>query len=532
MFESLHHINFLFAPVDSGASKKKSLRIVTANTTSGEVTSPAEELIKLNRELDEARRAAYNLLEDAQQAETLLATDLANMRLLTELAGKLISEDTIEHHFRKVLNAAMAITKADAGMVHVLNNETQQMELVISKGFKKSFASYFQFVDATSNTSCGMALRNIGRAFIEFDVLDGGDPGGSLKLHVLEGIVSAQSTPLVSHSGRILGVVTTHFKKHRRPSDRELYFIDLLVRMAADMIERRKAEEALRESEERLRQFNASLEQQVLERTSELEERDTHVTDLNNSLFAMNRELNSLNSELKTFTTIIGGNYRETLRHLYISLEMIVTQDARNLSNSSRANLRRAQGAVQKMKLLTEDLMSFSKLHETGIKEANVDLNKILQAVIGDFTSKLNHPPIDINCDHLPSVSGHASLLSLLFHNLLDNSIKFRNADKDHKINITCRELENGEGLINEGVVKNSRYSVITIADNGIGFHQEESEKIFEMFYQLHETTKYKGSGVGLAICKKIMEMHGGFMTAESIPGDGATFHCFFPHGD
>src|SRR5262249_4298951 len=149
---------------------------------------------------------------------------------------------------------------------------------------------------------------------------------------------------------------STHWTTHHRPNERELYFIDLLVRQAADMIERKNAEGALRKSEEQLRQFNASLEQQVAERTKELEESNVHVTDLNRSLFGMNKELNSLNSELKTFTTVAGNNYRETLRHLYINLEMIVTQDARNLSNSSRANLRRAQGAVQKMKLLTEDL--------------------------------------------------------------------------------------------------------------------------------------------------------------------------------
>jgi len=529
MFESLQHINFFFAPVDSGASKKTSIRIVNASRTIDELKPSVEELIKLNRELDEARRAAYNLLEDAQQAEAQLATDLANMRLLTNLAGKLISEDKIEDHFRNVLNAAMAITKADAGMVQVLNHETQQLEMVISKGFKKSFTNYFKFADASSNTSCGLALRKNERAFIDFDVPDTGDPDGSLKLHLKEGILSAQSTPLISHSGKTLGVVTTHFKKHQRPNDRELYFIDLLVRMAAGMIERRGAEEALRENEERLRQFSASLEQQVLERTTELEERDVHVTNLNNSLFKMNTELNSLNSELKTFTNIVGGNYRETLRHLYISLEMIVTQDARNLSNSSRANLRRAQGAVQKMKLLTEDLLSFSKLHEIGTKEENVDLNKIFETSVSDLTSKPNHPSIDIKCDDLPSISGYAPLLSLLFHHLLDNSIKFRKADKDHKISITCREFENDSHLDNEGVVKNSRYLVITFADNGIGFHQEETEKIFEMFSQLHEKGKYRGSGVGLAVCKKIMEMHGGFLTAEGKPGEGAALSCYFP---
>jgi signal transduction histidine kinase len=491
-----------------------------------------EELRNLNQELSEARRAAYNLLEDAQLTEAQLAIDLANMRLLADLAQKLVSQDKIEDHLHHVLNGAIILTKADAGTIQILNQEKQRLEMVASKGFKKSFTNYFEFVDAASGTSCGTALRKKERVFIDFDVPTAQDPDGSLKMHVEEGFLSAQSTPLITHSGKVLGMVTTHFKKRQRPGDRELYFIDVLVRQAADIIERTRIEEVLRESEERLRQFNALLEQQVSERTKELKERDVHITNLNRSLFAMNRELNSLNSELKTFTTIAGGSYRETLRHLYIHLEMIVTQDARNLSNSGRANVRRAQGAVQKMKLLTEDLIAFLKLQEVSSEKEDVDLNKIFQTVLSDFRDKPNPPAIDVKCDPLPSITGSALLLSLLFHHLLDNAIKFRKRDKDHEITFTCRELEKAEGPDNEGEIKNSRYSVITIADNGIGFHQEESEKIFDMFYQSHEKGRYKGSGVGLAICKKIMEMHGGFITAEGVPDEGASFHCYFPAND
>ena len=112
---------------------------------------------------------------------------------------------------------------------------------------------------------------------------------------------------------------------------------------------------------------------------SQATQSEEKIMELNKSLFATNKELNSLNAELKTFTSIAASNYSETLRHLYINLEMIVTNDARNLSNSGRANLRRAQGAIQKMKLTTDDLLSFSKLHEIGIKENYVDLNIILE---------------------------------------------------------------------------------------------------------------------------------------------------------
>jgi len=260
-----------------------------------------------------------------------------------------------------------------------------------------------------------------------------------------------------------------------------------------------------------------------------LEQSEEKIRELNRSLSVTNRELNSLNTELKTFTNIVANNYSETLRHLYINLEMIVTNDARNLSNSGRANLRRAQGAIQKMKLVTDDLISFSRLHEIGSRGNNVDLNIILEKTVEDFRKQPGHPLTMINCDHLPPVNGYPLLLSLLFHHLMDNAIKFRKKDNDHIINVTCKESTNGDAIAYGAIDKNAKYHIISIEDNGIGFPQTESEKIFEMFSRLNEKGKYKGSGTGLALCKKIMEMHNGFITAEGKPDEGASFRCYFP---
>ena len=111
----------------------------------------------------------------------------------------------------------------------------------------------------------------------------------------------------------------------------------------------------------------------------------------------------------------------------------------------------------------------------------------------------------------------------------MDNAIKFRKRDNDHVVNVTCKESVNGNDIAQNAVEKNVKYHIISVEDNGIGFPQTESEKIFEMFSRLNEKGKYKGSGTGLALCKKIMEMHGGFITAEGMPDEGASFHCYFP---
>jgi signal transduction histidine kinase len=253
------------------------------------------------------------------------------------------------------------------------------------------------------------------------------------------------------------------------------------------------------------------------------------IMDLNHALFAANRELNSANSDLRTFASIAANNFSETLRQLYLNYEMIVAHDAKNLSNSGRANLRRAQAAIQKLKLVTDDLVSFSKLQEMGEKEDSVDLNSVFKSIADEFLTRPNRPAVEIDCEHLPSISGYPPLLRMLFYHLFDNAVKFRQQGSNHVVKISCIELMGSDINIAEAV-KDRKYFRITFTDSGIGFPAEESEKIFEMFYQLHEKGKYKGSGVGLAICKKIMELHDGFITAESHPETGASFHCFFPY--
>ena len=251
------------------------------------------------------------------------------------------------------------------------------------------------------------------------------------------------------------------------------------------------------------------------------------ITDLNRSLSTMNKELNVLNSELKNFAAIASSNYSETLRHLYINMELIVTNDARNLSNSGRANLRRAQGAVQKMKLLTDDINKYLSLYDTGIRKKMFEPDVVIKEVLSKLEKKIIEVDAHIELDKLPVLSAYPSLFATLLWNLIDNSIKFRSPS--HPLIIKIRSGQaGGMNFLSVGSKENS-YIIISVTDNGTGFTQENSEKIFELFSKLHENDHYRGSGIGLAICKKIMEMHGGFITAEGVPEEGASFYCYFP---
>lgn len=256
---------------------------------------------------------------------------------------------------------------------------------------------------------------------------------------------------------------------------------------------------------------------------------EEEIRSLNQVLVEKNRVLESLNTDLKSFTSIAINDYGETLRQLYLHLELIITNDARSLSNSGRANLRRAQGAIQKMKLITDDLVSFLKLQQMGIRDDEVELDELLKEVLKEFEELQDGSGIDVRCDPLPAISGYRFLLALMFQHLLENAIKFRKSDEGHQVIITCRESVSGDGIHHLDAQNDRRYHLISIQDNGIGFPAEEAEQIFGMFYRHPDKKKYKGSGIGLAISRKIMQMHGGFITAEAGPGKGARFSCYFP---
>jgi PAS domain S-box-containing protein len=188
-------------------------------------------------------------------AEAQLAADLKDTQLLCDLGARLVTEGNSRIVCQEILSAAIALSHADAGTVQILDHATQTLVLSASQGFDQAMTTHFYGVDASSRTSCGQALASGERTIIDFDVPEAEDPDGSLRLYVAAGYRSGQSTPLVSRSGQAVGMVSSHWRERHHPGERELRYLDLLARQAADVIERFQSEVALRESEERFRAF-------------------------------------------------------------------------------------------------------------------------------------------------------------------------------------------------------------------------------------------------------------------------------------
>jgi len=251
---------------------------------------------------------------------------------------------------------------------------------------------------------------------------------------------------------------------------------------------------------------------------------DEELKNLNQSLQEKNKELEQKNAELALFSYITSNDLKAPLRKIYTSFEMILTREGHMLSNSAKAHFRRIQASIQKINFITDDLLSFAKVNKNDETISETDLNEILDKAKEKLKQNTEKKFV-IESDKLPVIEGYPELLLQLFLHIISNAIKFQ--EKDNIPQISIRHEIVYLGKLQDKALSNE-YHGISFEDNGIGFDTIHADEIFNLFYKLHTTKEFKGTGVGLAICKKIMERHGGFIEAKSN-GNGSTFICIFP---
>ncbi|MCR5862059.1 ATP-binding protein [Flavobacterium sp. J372] len=255
----------------------------------------------------------------------------------------------------------------------------------------------------------------------------------------------------------------------------------------------------------------------------------TDIRAANNMLLYNNRELLESNKELLAFSYIASHDLQEPLRKIHTFTKMISNDPKTSLSGESATFLDRIMVSVRRMQLLTDDLLNYAQISNSNDDEVeNTDLNSLVNDVLEDLKDTVQSVNAEIKVSELPVVKVIPLLMRQLFINLIGNAIKYRKADGQPIVNISFSVADKSE-IADLGVDPETRYYRIKIADNGIGFPQEQSQRIFEAFQRLHGKDKYEGTGIGLAICKKIALRHDGFITAESNPGSGATFNLFLP---
>lgn len=258
--------------------------------------------------------------------------------------------------------------------------------------------------------------------------------------------------------------------------------------------------------------FAAMLEEKIRERTIQLHDK--------------NEELEKINKELQAFAYVSSHDLQEPLRKIQTFAGLIEQEGG--LPDRVMDYFSRMQKAAQRMQALILDLLAYSR---TGTEEKQferTDMNTILDQVKENLKEELQQKNAVIETEGLRELNIIPFQMRQLFQNLLSNSLKFSSPDRDPHISIKSRAAKGAE-LNESGLLNDTKYCLITFTDNGIGFEEEYNEKVFELFQRLNARAAYSGTGIGLAIVKKIAENHEGKITAEGRPGEGAIFRIYIP---
>ncbi|MBC9910697.1 sensor histidine kinase [Chitinophaga varians] len=240
--------------------------------------------------------------------------------------------------------------------------------------------------------------------------------------------------------------------------------------------------------------------------------------------------LNKTNQELEQFAYVASHDLQEPLRKISTFSDRLQMKYKDQLPPDATQLIDRMVSAVSRMRVLINDLLVFSRAGRiTPESITRVDMNVLLQEVLTDLEVTLEEKNVTVTYDKLPEIEGSDTSFHQLFQNILANAIKFASPDRPLVISIHQQVLT-GKAL---GLVKENRWDTlfcrISIADNGIGFDPAFAERIFLIFQRLHGISEYTGTGIGLAICKKIVDSHNGFIFAEGEPGQGANFIVVLP---
>jgi PAS domain S-box-containing protein len=272
-------------------------------------------------------------------------------------------------------------------------------------------------------------------------------------------------------------------------------------------------------------QLTATLEKMVRDRTNDLRMKNLELSNAEKTLKIKNEELEQTNHDLLSFAHVASHDLQEPLRKIQTYIDRIVHSEGAVLSDKGRIYIGKVQNAAERMRGLIQDILSYSKTTGVESKLELVDLNQLVKDVVTEFEIKIEETKASIDFKDLPSVTVTRFQFHQVFLNLISNALKFRKKDAPPQIRIRSTLVEGCDVGIRQGA---GSFYRITFSDNGIGFEPGYGNEIFEMFSRLHDH-QFEGTGIGLAVCKKIVERHHGSMLAEGRPGEGSTFYIFLP---
>lgn len=402
------------------------------------------------------------------------------MTRLHEFSTRLLASPELQPLLEEALHATITLQNADFGSVQLYDPQTQALEIVAQHGLPQDFVEYFSRVHE-GTAACGRALQQRARVIIE-DVQTDAGFAPHRQIAAAADFRAVQSAPLFSRSGEPLGMISTHFRQPHRPSERDLRLTDLYARQAAEMIERKRAEEALHKTQAEL----------------------AHVT----RVLTLGALTASIAHEVNQPLAAVVTNGNACLR--WLARETPDLEEARAAVERIIRDGNRAGDVIRRVRTLAK---------KTDLQKAWLDINDVIHEVVALVQSEVRQYRVALRTElsaALPPVLGDRVQVQQVLLNLLLNGIEAMQPVTDWPRKLLIMSQRHASDAV-----------LVAVQDSGIGLDPQRIDQLFDAFV----TTKPNGLGMGLSISRAISEAHGGRLWASPNTGPGATFQFTLPMG-
>ncbi|UWG95862.1 PAS domain S-box protein [Dehalobacter sp. DCM] len=426
--------------------------------------------------------------EELKNLKDNLTAEVEVLNIMHKLNSNFISIDNLEILYNQIMEEIVSLTHADKGCIQLFNEKERTLEIMQGYNLGSAFLEKFSSVDL-ENTVGGQIYKDNKRIIIENITNSRYEGSSELTFLIGEGIKSIQSTPLISSSGKFVGVLNTGYAIHKQFEEREIRMLDLLSRQAADAIERTRTEEALYHSEQRALALVEDLKK----------------ADKNKNLY-----INSLSHEL-----------RNPLASMMMSLSLlkIAAPDSEQAIHAKEVIERQ----TTQLKRLVDDLLDITRISQNKIqlKKEIIELNRVVARTAKDYKQMFAEKGVTLTIEtglEPIHIQADAARLTQAIGNLIHNSLKFTDPGEKTTVSV-YKDEDNNKGVIN-------------VSDNGLGIKPEMLDDLFQPFVQADKSLEHSngGLGLGLAIVKGIIDLHEGSIQALSEGlGKGAQFTIELP---
>jgi len=435
--------------------------------------------------------AVFDVITERKRAEEALQLSESRFRLLSGTAGRLLASQNPQTIVKELCLQVMEHLDCHAFFNFLVDELVGKLHLNACAGIPDEEARNIEWLDY-GVAVCGCVARE-GKRIVAEDIFN--TPDIRTDLVKSYGIQAYACHPLKAR-GKLIGTLSFGTKKRSCFSDEDLALMKMVADQVAAAMEKLSLIDQLRNSRD-------ELELRVQERTAEL-----------NRYMA---KLEQSNRALQDFASIAAHDMKEPLRKVISFGNMLRQKSGDSLGPSGNDYLNRMLNATERMQSLLTGLLDYSRVSMAAEPFKEVDLSNLIDEVISDLEVRIVRTGGEINVETLPVVSADPTQMRQLFQNLIGNALKFHKPDEKPIVHVRSVSSTDSECRI-------------TVEDNGIGFDEHHLETIFAPFKRLHgRSSQYEGTGMGLAICKKIVERHGGKITAKSSPGQGSTFIIELP---